>query len=103
MSEPYLRPASPEGVAPAPCPAGHLVEPAGHWEGRRMEVVYDPRRFDVAFLRGSSSRVRDGLARTSWERSRTDGDNEMWIRDRALATRRRLWLQKAGVAGARRS
>ncbi len=51
MRAPYLRPAGPEGTPPAPCPPGHQAEAAGLWHGRAMEVVYDPRRHDVAFLR----------------------------------------------------
>jgi len=56
-----------------------------------MEVVYDPRRHDVAFLRGGvSAKVRDGLASTGWHHQRSDGATEMWTRDRAALARRRL-------------
>ena len=91
MRAPYLRPAGPEGAPPAPCPPGHQAEAAGLWHGRAMEVVYDPRRHDVAFLRvGVSAKVRDGLASTGWQHQRSDGANEMWTRDRVALARQRL-------------
>jgi hypothetical protein len=91
MNEPFLRPATPEGNAPVPCPPGHEAEPAGVWHGKAMEVVYDPRRHDVAFLRGGvSANVRDGLVHTGWRHQLSDGDNQMWTRDRAALTRSRL-------------
>lgn len=91
MNEPFLRPATPEGDAPVPCPRGHEAEPAGVWHGKSMEVVYDPRRHDVAFLRGGvSTKVRDGLVDTGWRHQLSDGDNQMWTRDRTALTRSRL-------------
>ncbi len=91
MKEPYLRPAAPEGTTPAPCPPGGQAEPAGIWHGKAMEVVYDPRRHDVVFLRGAvSATVEDGLRATGWEHRLSDGANQMWTRDRAALARRRL-------------
>lgn len=89
-ADPYLRPASPEG-APAPCPPGHTAEPAGTWGGRSMEVVYDPRRNDVAFVLGeTSSVVRHGLVATGFRHQDSDGDNQLWVRDRMALARERL-------------
>ncbi|MGH9223887.1 MAG: hypothetical protein ACRD2W_08915 [Acidimicrobiales bacterium] len=91
MSEPFLRPAPAEGVPSPPCPPGHDAELAGIWHGKPMEVVYDPRRHDVAFVRGAmSENVRQGLVSTGWRRQLTDGPNEMWTRDRSALTRSRL-------------
>ncbi len=91
MREPYLRPAPPEGAPSPPCPVGHQAEAAGTWRGTPMEVVYDPRRHDVAFLRGTvSAKVVDGLRDTGWEHRLSDGANQMWTRDRAALARRRL-------------
>jgi hypothetical protein len=91
MSEPFLRPAPPEGELPAPCPRGHEAERAGVWHGKAMEVVYDPRRHDVAFLMGGvSAKVRDGLIDTGWRHQLSDGGNQMWTRDRAALARSRL-------------
>jgi hypothetical protein len=102
MNEPFLRPAAPEGAAPAACPPGHEAEPAGLWQGRAMEVVYDPRRHDVAFLRGSvSTQVLHGLASTGWEHRLSDGPNQMWTRDRTAVARRRLEQVSVAPAAAR--
>ena len=91
MREPYLRPATPEGAPPAPCPPGRQAEPAGVWHGRAMEVVYDPRRHDVVFLHGAASAaVEGGLQATGWEHRLSDGANQMWTRDRTALARRRL-------------
>ncbi len=91
MREPYLRPAPPEGALPEPCPSGHQAEAAGNWHGRPMEVVYDPRRHDVVFLRGAvPAKVEDGLRATGWEHRLSEGANQMWTRDRAALARRRL-------------
>ncbi len=89
-SEPYLRPRSRED-APAPCPPGCATEPAGIWGGRAMEVVYDPRRHDVALLLGDASpEVRHGLVATGWRHQRGDGDTQLWVRDRLALARQRL-------------
>lgn len=91
MSEPYLRPQSPESAPPTEPPPGHVVEPAGAWKGRPMEVVYDPRRYDVAFLRATlSAKLESGLVDTGWEYRLGDGPNQMWVRDRMALAHRRL-------------
>ena len=80
--KPYLRPLSPDD-APAPCPAGAVAEPAGTWGGRRMEVVYDPARHEIAFTRGQpSATVSAVLAATGWRQARSDGQAFMWVRAR---------------------
>lgn len=89
--DPFLRPASPDGAPPDQCPPGHVAEPAGLWNHRQMEIVYDPRRHDVCFMRGrAADRVHDGLAASGWEPTATDGRSQLWIRDRADAMRRLL-------------
>lgn len=91
MNEPVLRPATAEGELPAPCPRGYETEPAGIWHGKAMEVVYDPRRHDVAFFRGGvSPKVRDGLVDTGWQHQVSDGASEMWTRHRSDLARQRL-------------
>ena len=88
--DPFLRPLSPDD-APAPCPPGMVAEPAGTWSGRHMEVVYDPRRHDVAFTRGEpTGTVTASLAATGWACQRSDGQAAMWVRDRLALARRRL-------------
>ncbi len=102
MSEPYLRPQSPESAPPTEPPPGHVVEPAGTWKGRPMEVVYDPRRHDVAFVRGQlSEKVRTGLVDTGWEHRLSDGPNQMWVRDRRDLVRRRLERARSAPGGPR--
>ncbi len=91
MSDPTLRPTSPEGAPGDPPPPGRTTAPAGLWAGRAMEVVYDPAGHDVVFLRGAASPgLAEGLSDTGWKRASTDGENQMWIRDRSAAAGRRL-------------
>ena len=93
---PYLRPLGADD-APAPCGAGMVAEPAGTWGGRRMEVVYDPARHEVAFTRGRpAASVSAALAATGWRLARSDGHAVMWVRDRATTDRRRLARAGAG-------
>jgi hypothetical protein len=68
-------------------PVGWVSEPAGQWAGKEVDVVYDPRRHDVAFLRGEpGNNIRDGFRDTGYRRVAVDGTNEMWVRDRLAAT-----------------
>lgn len=91
MNQPYLRPAFPEGTPSPDCPPGRQAEPAGVWHGQAMEVVYDPARHDVVFLRGEqSTAVHRGLAGNGYESVLIDGPNQMWVRDRIALARRRL-------------
>jgi len=89
--EPYLRPVPPEGTAPFACPEGWAAEPAGLWNGRHMEVVYNPRRHDVVFVRGHlSPEVQSSLPSIGYaEASAADGVR-MFVRDRSEATRAAL-------------
>lgn len=89
--DPYLRPAPPEGDQSEPCPPGHVAEPAGLWNDRQVEVVYDPARHDVCFMRGrAGDGVHDGLQSSGWEPTASDGRSQLWIRDRADAMRQLL-------------
>lgn len=102
MNEPYLRPPPSEGHPPIECPPGHEAEAAGIWDGRPMEVVYDPRRHDVAFLRGEvSPKIRTGLVDTGWQHRRSEGENQMWVRDRTTLAHRRLQRAHSAPAAPR--
>lgn len=64
-------------------PVGWVSEPAGQWAGKEVDVVYDPRRHDVAFVRGDTGdEVRKGFQGVGYRRVSIDGTNEMWVRDR---------------------
>jgi hypothetical protein len=64
-------------------PVGWVSEPAGLWAGKEHEVVYDPRRHDVAFVRHDVGEpVREGFRDVGYHRTVIDGDSEMWVRDR---------------------
>lgn len=78
--KPFLRPVDRGKLAPV----GWVSEPAGTWAGKAVDVVYDPGRHDVTFLRGDTTQdVRDGLASVGYRQAALDGRNEMWVRDRA--------------------
>lgn len=84
--DPYLRPAPTDDEVSPPCPPGHTAQPAGLWSGEHQEVVYDPRRHDVCFMRGGlGADVDDGLRSTGWEPTANDGTSQLWVRDRAAA------------------
>jgi hypothetical protein len=98
--DPYLRPAPPDGDPPDPCPPGHVAEPAGLWNDRQMEIVYDPRRHDVCFMRGrAANSVHDGLVASGWEATAADGSSQLWIRDRAEAMRQLLDTARTPAPG----
>lgn len=64
-------------------PVGWVSEPAGQWAGKEVDVVYDPRRHDVALVRGGASNpLREGLRDVGYRRVAVDGTSEMWVRDR---------------------
>lgn len=64
-------------------PVGWVSEPAGQWAGKEVDVVYDPRRHDVAFVRGDAGdEARAGFRGVGYRRVSIDGANEMWVRDR---------------------
>jgi hypothetical protein len=87
QAAPFLRAAGGE----ASVPDGWVSEPAGDWNGEAVEVVYDPRLYDVRVL--PSERVDDreqALVANGWSYRGTDGHRSMWVRDRAAMARRRL-------------
>ncbi len=56
-----------------------------------MEVVYDPQRHDICIVRGRIGEVIDhGLTATGWERTNEQDSAQLWVRDRAAATRTQL-------------
>jgi hypothetical protein len=60
-----------------------VSEPAGTWAGKEVDVVYDPRRHDVALVRHNVGEdVREGFRDVGYRRVAVDGDAEMWVRDR---------------------
>lgn len=89
--EPNLRPADPDAPS-APCPPGHVAVPAGLWQGRHTEVVYDPSSHDVAFVRGGSpsERLAGQMRSCGYQRHGGDGTSELWVRDRAQASKAAL-------------
>lgn len=85
-TEPFLRPGPPEGRPPLECPPGWASEPAGVWDGRHMEVVYNPRRHDVLFVRGQlSAEVESELPSIGYGQARAATDVRMFVRDRSAA------------------
>lgn len=70
-------------------PAGWVSEPAGVWDGRLVEVVYDPHRHQVLFVRNSRS---DELAfvDAGFRQVAVDGEQGMWVRDLVAETEARL-------------
>lgn len=90
-TDPYLRPAPPEGAPPLRCPEGWAAEPAGVWEDRQMEVVYNPRRHDVVFIRGRlAPDVGSALPSVGYAEARAAEGVRMFVRDRSAATRAAL-------------
>ncbi len=72
-------------------PVGWVSEPAGQWGGKQVDVVYDPRRHDVAFVRHDvGDEVRAGFGDVGYRRVAVDGDNEMWVRDRLAVVAARM-------------
>jgi hypothetical protein len=84
--KPFLRP--PDGGQPVPEGwAVHAIE----WDGHDCEVVYDPRRHDVALARdGEVGDIEDRLVAAGWEYQGTDGRVSLWVRDRVVAARAAL-------------
>lgn len=96
--EPFLRPATALGRTAKPAPDGWVAQTAGRWRGRAVEVVFDPARHDVVFLRGSQPRrVTDALVSAGWRRRGVDERCEWWARDRVDVANRRL--ASRGAAG----
>jgi hypothetical protein len=88
--KPFLRPATDFGAVAKPVPSGWQSQAIGTWRGRAVEVIYDPRAYDVAFVRGSAPKITAAMANTGWTRCGRDGRHEWWIRDRVEAATSRL-------------
>ena len=72
-------------------PVGWVSEPAGQWAGREVDVVYDPRRHDVLFVRSDpGENARQGFREIGYRRVAIDGQNEMWVRDRLAVVAARM-------------
>jgi len=85
--KPFMRPTDRARLAPV----GWVAEPAGEWQGHQVEIVYDPRRHDVALIRNDTTdTVRSGIAASGYRRIAVDGRQEMWVRDRVDTTQVRL-------------
>lgn len=96
--DPYLRLAPADDEPSAPCPPDHVAKPAGIWLGSHMEVVHDPRRHDILFVRGESApELGSGLQQSGWQQTDVDGVSEMWVRDRAVAAQAALTQVSADV------
>lgn len=87
MTDPYLRPADPDG-GPQP-PPGCVASPIGRWEGVEREVVYNPRRHDILVVRGPAGDVDRSLPDAGFSSHARAPEGHLWIRDR-LAPQREL-------------
>jgi len=84
---PFLRPADRGRLAPV----GWVAEPAGRWGGRTVDIVYDPERHDCLLARNRlPGHLKAGFAGAGYRRVATDGEQELWVRDRADAARAAL-------------
>jgi len=80
--KPFLRPTSRARLAPV----GWTSESAGQWAGREVEVVYDPSQHQIVLCRNDpGDHMRSELADAGYRRYATDGNQEMWVRDKAAS------------------
>lgn len=80
--KPFLRPSDRARLAPV----GWVAENTGVWAGREVEVVFDPRRHEIAIVRNDpGDTTRAALASGGYRRLAVDGRQEMWLRDRTGA------------------
>ena len=80
--KPFLRPTDRARLAPV----GWVSKRAGLWGGREVEVVFDPRQHQIVMARNDlGDGIRAGLAAEGFRRLAVDGQQEMWVRDRAAA------------------
>jgi len=80
--KPFLRPTSRARLAPV----GWTSEPAGQWAGREVEVVYDPSEHQIVLCRNDpGDHLRSEMADAGYRRYATDGNQEMWVRDKAAS------------------
>jgi hypothetical protein len=97
--KPFLRPTDRGKLAPV----GWVAEPAGHWGGKEVDVVYDPRRHQVLVVRSAvPDGTRSSLGAAGFRRLAADGAQELWVRDR-LAVARAALDRLDRAAGPRRS
>ena len=87
-SDPYLRPAPPEGELGPACPPGWVAESVGRWDGHPQEIVYQPRRHDILIVRGEPSpKIESALPGTGWAQTHETDGARLWVRDRVALTR----------------
>lgn len=85
--KPFLRPTDRGQLAPV----GWVAEPAGTWDGRSVDVVYDPRRHQILrVLNDVGDQTRASIGAAGYRRVATDGKQELWARDRVEATQAAL-------------
>lgn len=78
--KPFLRATDRARLAPV----GWVSEPAGLWAGRQVEVVFDPRQHQIVMVRNEpGDTTRAVLAGEGFRRLAVDGQQEMWVRNRA--------------------
>lgn len=100
--EPYLRPATPEGMPPPDSPEGWTTERAGMWDGAPMEVVYNPRRHDVVIIRGRLPKgVSSTMQSAGFTEARAEAEVRMFIRDRSARVGTALDRLEAAPAATR--
>lgn len=102
------RPPGPQAPFVRPCvgetnlPPGWTVADAGLWEGTPSEVVFDPARHDVLFVRGqpTSPTLDEALPAAGWAPADSDGRSQMWVRDKAAwaAATARVGLDRVETA-----
>ena len=78
--KPFLRATDRARLAPV----GWVPEAAGTWAGRQVEVVFDPRQHQIVMvLNEPGDTTRAVLAGEGFRRLAVDGQQEMWVRNRA--------------------
>ena len=78
--KPFLRATDRARLAPV----GWVSEAAGTWAGRQVEVVFDPRQHQIVMvLNEPGDTTRAVLAGEGFRRLAVDGQQEMWVRNRA--------------------
>jgi hypothetical protein len=84
--KPFLRATDRARLAPV----GWVSEAAGTWAGRQVEVVFDPRQHQIVMVRNEpGDTTRAVLAGEGFRRLAVDGQQEMWVRNRAAEARSR--------------
>ena len=82
---PFLRATNRARLAPV----GWVSEAAGTWAGRQVEVVFDPRQHQIVLVRNEpGDTTRAVLAGEGFRRLAVDGQQEMWVRNRAAEAAR---------------